>query len=277
VGTWPWPLGAWPWPFVGNVAVLLAISCTVAAIVTWVAVRKFNVSVDPTGSRKLYPLIATATFVVLLAVTLPTGIGLIPAPIPNAPACGGGCYRADWSKGIDAWGAAREWHVANGLLINDGSNHDSKNGNCTTSPTLVLPYQPATPAYSVEVQAQFPHIGPDFSKLGKTFPDLDGNNRCFGIYASLGTANAYQVQVGTGTMFIGTATGGLLAIGGDFSPGSSWHTYRFDVTGSGLSLYLDGLLTGRTYDPIVLTRPGQIGLADYFDVLYIGSIVVRAL
>jgi hypothetical protein len=62
------------------------------------------------------------------------------------------------------------------------------------------------------------------------------------------------------------------------NPGSTWHTYRFDVNGPNLTFYIDGGVVASEQDATLLTTTGQIGLGNTTGhVLYIRSIVVKGL
>lgn len=203
------------------------------------------------------------------ATTLPTNTPLPTATsTPPGPPCNPGavCYTADWSHGINSWGASGDWKVSNGLLVNDGSNLN----DCHNTPTLTLPYQPTTSNYSIVVQAQF--------------PNLSGSNSCFTMFARAGQTNgqprSYFAFVG------GNGSESICVLNSDncgngskccYAAGSAWHTYTLNVKDTNLNLYIDGGLVVSTHDATLLGVMGQIGLANDNDLLYIRSIVVKGL
>jgi hypothetical protein len=247
------------------VAVILGVLTGGATVIGWTSGffsqgdGSTNASVTATAAAQLTQSATTSSLTPTATATLAPTIPPTAPPTPCQP--GAVCYRADWSKGIDAWGAGSEWAVSNGLLINSGTDHN----NCSVSPTLTLPFQPTTSNYSVQVQVRWPNGSPGNIAEG-----------CFGISARLGA----------GTGYVAYWQNQGVTIASDARPlnftccstlGSDWHTLSFDVNGPNLALKVDGGVRLSTNDAAYLTVNGQIGLSDYYDLIYIRSIVVKGL
>jgi hypothetical protein len=57
-------------------------------------------------------------------------------------------FQADWSRGLAGWQATPGWSVADGVVVSDtGDNR-----------TLTIPYRPAGPNYTIELQLQITSV-----------------------------------------------------------------------------------------------------------------------
>ncbi|HEY7020547.1 MAG TPA: hypothetical protein VH349_05480 [Ktedonobacterales bacterium] len=190
-----------------------------------------------------------------------------PTPRPTATSAPPGTvlYQETGSDNWSGWTGSSEWKMSNGMLINDGS----QGFGGEVMPSIVAPFQPSTPNYSIEVQARLP------------------NNICastfgwFGISARLGAASGsttgYSAYVRCASVTGIKSSEKSLVEHCCFDPGTGWHTYRFELRGTTLNYYIDGLLALSAEDAQYLSAGGQIGFRDDHALLYIRSCVVKAL
>lgn len=150
-------------------------------------------------------------------------------------------YETSFQDGMAGWsqGGTGKWSVDNGTLHFDG----------TGASTLIAPVQVTTSDYAIEAKMQLVREGvtTDFST------DAVGL-----LFRANGPEDVSQLgeQPGIQAGYLGTPAGTTrlhLAIIGtvdnypsfvknspDFVPGTDWHTYRIEVRGNNLSLYIDG-------------------------------------
>ena len=192
-----------------------------------------------------------------------------PSPTPTpTPTPEPRLYRADWSGGMGGWTATNDWHIINGMLVNDGTQYAS-NGN----PTAFAPYPPQDIAnYSVQAKIRLDkytdegNFGAASFGIAVRYSDSNGGYK-LGACAS---APGYSLVTPCG------ATGFdivhvLILSDGDFSndtpvkkvpfqPGyGNWHTYRIDVNGNSIIVWLDGSQVFQATDDKFLSA-GQVGL-----------------
>jgi hypothetical protein len=237
----------------------VAICLVLAVVLAFLSATRNSIA----GTAPIVDVFANKTPTSLATHTPDPTATLVPTATaaPTATPTGSILYQADWSKGFDGWGASADWKFYNGMLINDGTNSFCNPG---LSPTLVPPFQPTTPDYSIEIQVQIVRsTGSCYSGFGILVRgNSDGST---GYTASYLNGN---VSIAGGNINQATAS---------FGPGGGWHTYRFEVHGTSLKFFIDGGLAVATTDAVYLTTPGQIGIWDTGLYLNLRSCVVRQL
>jgi hypothetical protein len=148
-------------------------------------------------------------------------------------------YEADWSEGLNGWPSTFGWKTLNGMLLNDGSNTE---GPSWKSRWIAAPFQPSEADYAIEAEIQ-----------------LIGNSGCggFGIVAR-GSYQGGAYACGNQRAYIASKDGDIVKEQ-DFSRGSDWHTYRFEVQGNTLRLKIDGSVIVEVTDNRYLDS-GMVGL-----------------
>ena len=63
----------------------------------------------------------------------------------------------------------------------------------------------------------------------------------------------------------------------DFVPGLNWHTYRIEVQGNGVRLFIDGVLISHSYSLEKALSTGPIGMTSLGFILHISSFRITAL
>jgi len=172
-----------------------------------------------------------------------------PTPIAtaaSAPAPGTVLYQADWSSGLAGWPANFGWKWVEGMLVNDGSNHDERKW-------IAAPYKPGDSTindYAVEAEMQLVR--------GREY-----GCPSFGIVVR----QAYQVGACVPWAYIrnSPSTAMVRVIGQDplektdLRLDTDWHAYRIEVRGNSIQLLIDGAVVLETIDNQYLTG-GQVGL-----------------
>ncbi len=226
-----------------------------------------GVGSNPTAGPTSTPIVEvvtatpTATSVVTDTPTAETTPGATAQPTGTAGTTSPGTllYKADWSNGPNGWGGSQDWKFLNGVLINDGTG----NIDCghSLSPTIAPPFQPQTADYAVEVKVQFIRDGGNY-------------HNCFGIPARAQVVNGswtgYEVMVYPGAANIRDPNTNNPLASTNFSPGTDVHTYRFEVKGTSLKVFVDGGLLVSITDAKYIFTAGQVGLWDagiYMNVL----------
>jgi len=180
---------------------------------------------------------------------------LTPTPLPSP---GTLLYQADWSKGLNGWKGSSDWKVADGVLLNDGTN-----SSIELEPTIIAPYQVRVPDYAVEANIQV----------------LRGN-LCFDAATIRGSStedgwHGYKATICDGQAEI-KVDGDVIAQM-DFDPGQNYHTYHFEAKGNLISLLIDGnKFVLKTNDNKYLSG-GEVGLKSLNTELDISSFKIIAL
>lgn len=193
-----------------------------------------------------------------------------PSPTPSPTPCPKPCvvYQVNWSNGANGWSGSADWKFFNGMLINDGTDNLCQGFSIEYAPTLYPPFQPQTANYAIEVEVQI---------VRQTHNNCSDNG-FFGVGGRLSSSNGgwtgYQMVVGQGSENITDYNTRLTS--GSLDPGNSWHTYRFELTGTNLKLKIDGALVIEASDAKYLD-PGQLGIWSSALYLNIRSYKVIAL
>lgn len=162
-------------------------------------------------------------------------------------------YQADWSKGIGEWKGGSQWSVSSGGIL-------ASNGNSQNVDYLKAPYQPKTANYTVEAQIQFVKetSTPDNAYFGIFVRSVIPGKQGYDGYLFSGNSS----DNGDAKIRIADEPGSSRVLG--FVPyplDTSWHTYRVDVQGSTITLFIDNQnvmhVTNNKF-----TSPGLIGLLD---------------
>ena len=249
-------------------------ACLIVAVVLAVegTIRNSDTGRTPVGDifASSSPTPSATDTPVPTATPMPTATATATA-VPTAtpiPRPGTILYQTDWSKGFDGWGASKDWKTYNGMLVNDGTHSEDYCAREAIQPSLVPPYQPSTPDYSVEVQVQMVRGDGNCSNSFGIDARAVAGDRWTGYTGSVGPP-------GDGGAYISDFNNDLAHTG--FDPGTAWHTYRFEVHGTNMKLFVDNGLILATSDAKYLTTPGQIGLWDMGIYLYLRSCVVKQL
>jgi hypothetical protein len=223
------------------------------------------------------------------STSTPSGV-LVPSPTPTptptpTPPPEPKIYRADWSSGMGGWTATNDWHIVNGMLVNDGTQHASE-GN----PTAFAPYPPQDIAnYSVQAEIRLDKYtdagdyGADSFGIAVRYSDSNGGYK-LGACAS---APGYSLVTPCDASDFAVSYV-LILSDGDFSndtpvkkvpfqPGSgNWHTYRIDVQGNTITVWIDGSMVFQVTDDKFLSA-GQVGLWSDRCQISIRSFTITAL
>jgi hypothetical protein len=196
-----------------------------------------------------------------------------PKPKHGPPAPGTLLYQANWSGGLNGWSLPPGWDTVSGMLVNNGTN--GWLGNRAHAPTI----KPYTENYAVRANIQVvrlnsacyrPSFGLDLRSDPMGSYDL-------GVYANtdLTYANAFIKDV--------SWNGDDCAYGPDTNLSSnsvtldtSWHTYRVEVKGNDLKLYIDGNIAVETTDNLHL-HGNYVGIFSDNAVINVKNLSVTAL
>jgi 3-keto-disaccharide hydrolase len=175
-------------------------------------------------------------------------------PQPSPPKPGTVLYQADWSGGMNGWNGSDDWQPSNGTLTNNGQ----KGGSISLAPYSPGDHNIAN--YAIEAQIQFLRYS-DAGNLGglDSFGIIarsDGQNGyTFAYCASAGIASCGS---NSHEMFISNGNQNIAEYAVD-QPDTNWHTYRMEVNGNNIKVFIDGRLflkgTDTTY-----SLGGQVGL-----------------
>lgn len=250
------------------------------------------VSTPGKASRLLYALMA----VVLVAVAVYGLVGsysLLPrtfpassqeailfslrgtaSPTPTAAPPVGPLYLASWSTGMDGWRGGSQWSASKGDLVSSG-----KIACChTPSAYAVLAPVDLTNTLNYAVEAQI-----------RVTRSLDAKNGCY--FGVLARATVYGAGYAGGVFGYGSphvrpeAYVRRLQANQSQSPNlsqaayrldSAWHTYRIEVTGQQISLYVDGHRVVQASDS-AYAFGGRAGIIDYACQLTVGAFSVTGL
>jgi hypothetical protein len=182
------------------------------------------------------------------------------APSKTAtPGVGDIVYEANWDNNFDGWGGDESWKVIDGMLLNNGASNKA---------IINAPYNPGKHnirdyAIEVEIQAIGDYCG-TFGTFGRSgywggirYTQCYGNNHHAIIgfdYPDNWLDEIYYTP---------------------FNPGNDWHTYRLEVKGNIVKLFIDTRLMFEVTDNQFL-EGGTIGLWSYNTQLAIKNFRVYA-
>lgn len=182
-----------------------------------------------------------------------------PTPTPPVPRI----YKADWSKGMNGWTASNDWHLVNGMLVNDGSQY-----NYDGNPTAIAPYPPDDITnYSVQAEIRLDRYtdeGGGVATFGIVARSPDGNGgykfgscAAAGLIVSCGGSGQpdFEVILSDGSFYYDTPVKEV-----PFRPDYAvWHTYRIDVQDNIVTGWIDGRRVFQVTNNKYLSA-GQVGL-----------------
>ncbi len=142
---------------------------------------------------------------------------------------------ADWSAGISGWAAAGQWKTAGGMLVTDGTSN-----SFAVAPVDLTGY----PDYVVECEAQI--IDPADETVLLLMARMINGTAYYGGF----DGSKSRMVVGYDTSELGSA---------GFVLDSAWHTYRLEVRGNTVRLFLEQAEVARTMDNRAL-EPGTVGI-----------------
>jgi hypothetical protein len=171
-----------------------------------------------------------------------TGAGGKPS---GSMAAGTVLYQADADGGFEDWSHAGGWHAVSGMLVNDGSSDKPL--------FTAAPYQVGMPDYAVEVEMQRVREGYDFGVVVRGGEDGGywvGGTRC---------NSEMWLWVWVGKAASGCSPNSSLTEKREVALGSDWHTYRVEVQGNAIRVFVDGTKVFETTDNRFLTS-GLVGI-----------------
>lgn len=202
----------------------------------------------------------------------------IPSPTPS-PTPETRAYKADWSNGLDGWIQSGGWSSVNSMLVNDGMDYNNDGHPTATAPALS---QNIT-NYSVQVDIRLDR-----------YADAGGIS---GL-ASFGVVVHWSQDQNGGYKIGACASGGIYSCGNTsdalfLSDGSFfqdppvkqapfqaaqgvWHTYRIDVQGNTITVWLDGGMIFQATDDKFLSA-GSVGLWSDRSQISVGNFMMTAL
>lgn len=189
----------------------------------------------------------------------PTPVPPTPTPAPKA---GDILYQSDqsWS----GWSGSKEWTVLNGTLTNDGTGYPG-------APTIIAPYEIGVSDYAVEASIQVVHWNTCCYSEYAMVVRASNQNGSWGGYSIgddlQGPVAEIAADPGNFRSIISTAP---------FNPGSGIHTYRVEVKGNRIKLFVDGGIKCDIVDNTYLSG-NQIGFWSYGVQLSISSFKIIAL
>jgi hypothetical protein len=175
------------------------------------------------------------------APTTPTAVATRAPGVTGTPAPQDVLYQANWANNsLDGWTVdskddkAGDWLAQSGELVNNGSN----SADIGTAPSIQAPSGTlrGLQAYAIEATIEVLGYagGPGFG----FFVGYNGGASPTGYIVGVSSSSSgplSQLHVTTAT---GWHTPALQTV--DFYPGSSAHTYRIEVRGKQISLFVDG-------------------------------------
>ena len=176
---------------------------------------------------------------------------------PVAPSPGDLLYVADAAGGFDAWSLPGppegsplpDWVVERGMLVSRGFGPGEP---------VSAPFTAPSDDYAVEVEAQILR----FNRV----PETAGNDFLVmargAIFGGVGTpCPGRGPQVDHPMLHLDAWICGFL-VGKEFNPDQEWHTYRLEVEGNELRLFVDGQLQLQERSNRTLSG-GEVGVVSY--------------
>jgi hypothetical protein len=142
---------------------------------------------------------------------------------------------SDWSDGFTGWAAAGQWKTVDGMLVTDGTSD-----SFAVAPVDLTGY----PDYAIECEAQIidPKAGTSVLLLARMINGV-------GYYGGFDGAKSRMVA--------GYDSSELASVG--FVLDSGWHTYRLEVRGDNIKVFLEQGELARATDNRALD-PGTVGI-----------------
>lgn len=233
----------------------------------------------PSQPQTVVQVVVTATSVPAQAAALPTSsVVQQPAatptptptvpPVPSAtptpqatatptPKAGDVLYQADWTKSASGF-AGTGWTYLSGMFVSDGSS-------AGTRQFLTASYQPPSIDYALEAEIQLVVNG-NQSVCGVGIIARDeqsgGIRGGIGCPADAKYKPSLVIQTDSVDGGIGLSNYGPVALQ-PYQLDTSWHTYRLEVKGNTITLFVDGQQRLQATDNTRL-KNGKIGIVGYW-------------
>ena len=171
------------------------------------------------------------------------------APSPTATTCAKPCvlYQETGADNWQGWALSSDWRiVTQGLLISNGGG---------STPSAIAPYSvTGLTDFAVEAKMRTPPTSSQWWEIGVTACGTSTSNGWQGYNA--GATKDYDSP----TAFIDRTGNGIGNT--NFDPGTAWHTYKLEVKGNILSLFIDNAPVVQATDDQYQTCGGQVGFYD---------------
>jgi hypothetical protein len=169
-------------------------------------------------------------------------------PVADEPARGPGevLYEADESGGFDEWTGPSQWLHRDGTLVNDGTAGGS---------AILAPYQPNVSDYAVEAEIRLVRCNSSAGTFGLIARAVEQGAYRAGHYCYDGSdydAFIWAVDHESGEFED-------LAQQENFTVDAEWHTYRLEVRGDMVQLFIDGEVVAETAD-LRYANSGEVGM-----------------
>ncbi len=195
------------------------------------------------------------------------------APVSPTPSYAPGTvlYTADWSHGLGGWHAPQGWSIVQGQL----------QVNSLPDTTLTVPYMPTTSNYAIEVDVQVVKVlKQSDNKFHVVVPSTSGGDGFDAGFQSLHQP-VYRPTPDFYTGFAQTIAKNLDVNAGiqeiDFVPGKRMRTYRIEVSGNQVTLFVDGAEVSTSTSLKSAFSSGPIQLESSGLMLRIGGLRIIAL
>lgn len=233
----------WPW-LIATAAVVIVIGVVALTIRGGLL---FGVSPSSTTASSVAPPTATAT--AESGGVTQTSIGAVTTASAPRAAPGTVLYEADWSQGMDGWVGPGDWKLLGGMLLNDGT------GDYSEFFPLIAPVDLAgTADYAVEAEIRVVEEASSFGIV------VRADNRGGGYVAGVGRGWNRTSAISDLDGWWGTNDlNGRLVDGAIFDPRGDWHSYRVEVRGNTLRLFVDDAKLAEVMDNKYL-EAGRVGL-----------------
>lgn len=176
------------------------------------------------------------------------------APVTPTGPTGPLPYVANWSQGMDGWTGTPDWHVAGGMLVNDGTN----GADLGTTPSLTGPINLSQyPNYTLTATFAVIQQGydPGFGWFVRYTPPDQGYIIGLNDDYNAGNPTMRDISVTRADGFYSPITNV------PFVPGAGFHTYRVIVHGSSIAVSVDGATVAAINDS-TYAAGASIGLWD---------------
>lgn len=198
-------------------------------------------------------------------------------------------YQVDANGGFEQWPAGSGWTAVGGILAGDGSvvsdgDNDAKNDKPIV---IAAPFSAPVPDYAVEVEVQWARDGSSYGIIVRGGDD--------GGYW-IGGGMAHNCSNDAERTWLPAVWVGLpqwdrapcydrdarikdknaIAVNNDVALDTDWHTYRIEVQGNAIRVFMDGTKIIETSDNRYLTS-GQIGFFSVGSQVSFRNLTVTAL
>jgi hypothetical protein len=169
-------------------------------------------------------------------------------------------YEANWSDGPDGW-SGPGWQHVDGKLVNNGTNTN-------TYLRTIAPYQLNEDNYAVEAEIRLvSYSGANsamFARFGLFARSTSDDDGYEGVHSHFNEQAMISVRTP------GWQHSPERLDGNVFSPDDEWHTYRLEVRGNNIKLFIDGGQFAEAVDNRYL-KNGQVGIISYIAMIDVRS------